>query len=183
MGSIMRLLTQHRFLASATVAVALVAVAVVAAMHAAAGPTPPDVTLNSVDADTLAKDGIRLRPPLGGAKLDRADAAALASKMFPDAAIRETLLAEFEDGHAVRPFSRRSWVVSIEPAGGIRFPSSGPAETGSKLPPTGTYFLIFLDADTGDLIEGTIGPAANIGEPLPLPTRAPFIKTPSSAMP
>lgn len=117
------------------------------------GATQP-LNLQSVTARTLGASGWQLTQP---GPLERptiqADAARrVVLSQFPGAQVRETVLAHVYNNHVVPNLDRMVWVVSIVPAGGIH---GNPPPGGAPI--QGSYFLVFVDASTGQLLMATSG--------------------------
>ncbi len=67
----------------------------------------------------------------------------------------EQQLALIRDSNMPRVHGHECWIVSVIPAGGIYMPSVGPPGRSKRV--TGTYELLFVDAESGHFIYGIIG--------------------------
>jgi hypothetical protein len=115
--------------------------------------------LKTVSATALAQAGIRLQPPAGAAVVSQAaaqQAALRASPAGPASAVREAVLADFDDMNRVPPIHALAWAVSLTIPPGFRASSSGPPSGDRALRPA-SYLVVFIDASTGAFIEGMAG--------------------------
>jgi hypothetical protein len=111
------------------------------------------LTLQSVTTRTLGASGVTLAPPAGNPDVSADDASRVALQYFPGAQIRERVLARFQDRYTNPPLDTNGWIVSVVPHGGIYSASGGLG--GNRLP--GTYHLLVIDAQTGQLVLGISG--------------------------
>jgi hypothetical protein len=112
------------------------------------------VALASVSAKTLGVSGWQLTQPgtMETATISREAAVQAVSSAFPGAQVREVAIAHVHNDHIVPTLDRLLWVVSILPPGGIQSkPPSGFSPT------KGTYFLVFVDPATGQILMTTSG--------------------------
>ena len=115
--------------------------------------------LKTVSATALAQAGIRLQPPASSAVVSQAaaqQAALRASPAGPASAVREAVLADFDDMNHVPPIHALAWAVSLTIPPGFHAPSSGPPSGDRALRPA-SYLVVFIDASTGAFIEGMAG--------------------------
>lgn len=132
---------------------------------AAAPPTPAPAAsppaadqpaiLRSVDAASLASSGIHLYVPLSTAAPVSRDAA-IDAGVWPGASLREAALVELDSDFRAN-HKRLVWAVSQVPLGGIRWPSGGPMGHKAHQYNEPTYFLTFIDAETGAFVFAIIG--------------------------
>jgi hypothetical protein len=128
-------------------------VALLFILGATVASTPsPEPTLTTVSAKRLAQSGIQLLPPDAQPAIDKATAEQLASRRGPSGsttAIREAVLAKLLDESLNS--GKLVWVVSLDPSG---FRSHGPA---TATPWTATFFIVFIDAKTGQWLGSEAG--------------------------
>lgn len=109
--------------------------------------------LRSVSSAALADAGIRLQPPTGSAVVSQEAAERAAVRAMPGRTVRETVLADFSDTHAVPAISMLAWAVSLTVPPGSRPPSAGPPPGHPGMEPS--YLVVFVDARTGAFIMAT----------------------------
>lgn len=134
-------------------------------LTAASSPSPspsssPPPMLSTVSATVLAQAGIQLQEPTSTAAISQSAAEQAALQQMPGSTVREAVLTDFSDAHAVPSISTLAWAISLTPPPGFRAPSQGPAPgpaTGNPALNPASYMVIFIDAKTGAFIEGTAG--------------------------
>ena len=104
--------------------------------------------LSSVSAAALAQQGIRLQPPTGSAVVSQEAAKQAAVRSMPGREVREAVLADFTNTHAVPPVSTLAWAVSLTVPS--RAVSGGPFPGHPPMKPL--YMVGFIDARTGTFI-------------------------------
>jgi hypothetical protein len=130
------------------------AVATALTVPARATPEPPAVVLRTASASALAATGIRLTAPTGSPAVDSAAASKAAIAQYPGSTVREVVLARVDDANSALPVHCLCWVVSLNPPDGFHFPSGGPPNhpNAAQKP---TYWIMIIDATTGQFLEGT----------------------------
>jgi hypothetical protein len=108
-------------------------------------------TLSAVDHTALSEAGIVLTTPTTQPAVTPADARSAALAQYPKSAIRATTLAVATNTQLVPKTTRLCWIVSIVPPGGIQLPGGAvnPGHPSSRAPLRATYFLVFIDANSG----------------------------------
>jgi hypothetical protein len=109
--------------------------------------------LSSVSSAALAHAGIRLQPPTSSAVVSQEAAERAAVRAMPGRTVRETVLADFSDIHAVPAINTLAWAVSLTVPPGSRPPSAGPFPGHRGMEPS--YLVVFIDARTGVFIMAT----------------------------
>lgn len=109
--------------------------------------------LSSVSSAALADAGIRLQPPASSAVVSQEAAERAAVRAMPGRTVRETVLADFSDTHAVPAISTLAWAVSLTVPPGSRPSSAGPPPGHRGMEPS--YLVVFIDARTGAFIMAT----------------------------
>jgi hypothetical protein len=109
--------------------------------------------LSSVSSAALAHAGIRLQPPTSSAVVSQEAAERAAVRAMPGRTVRETVLAEFSDIHAVPAINTLAWAVSLTVPPGSRRPWAGPFPGSPGMEPS--YLVVFIDARTGAFIMAT----------------------------
>ncbi len=104
--------------------------------------------LSSVSAAALAQAGIRLQPPTSPAVVSQEAAGQAAVRSMPGREVRESVLADFTNIHAVPPISTLAWAVSLTVPS--RAVSGGPFRGHTPMKPL--YMVVFIDARTGTFI-------------------------------
>lgn len=142
---------KSKFFVAATIACVLLALGGgLFTVRAAGSSTGP--TLSAVSAQTLAAEGIALMSPSTSATVTESAAIETAESQFPGAQDREAVLAQVRDDHQVPALDRLCWVVSLVPPVGTE--SIGPP---GSTPQPASYFVVFIDAQTGAFVFGTAG--------------------------
>lgn len=108
--------------------------------------------LSSVSSAALAHAGIRLQPPASSAVVSQEAAERAAVRAMPGRTVRETVLADFSDIHAVPAINTLAWAVSLTVPPGSR-PWAGPFPGSPGMEPS--YLVVFIDARTGAFIMAT----------------------------
>jgi hypothetical protein len=111
--------------------------------------------LSSVSSTALAHTGIRLQPPTSSAVVSQEEAERAAMRKMPGRTVRETVLADLSDTHAVPAINTLAWAVSLTVPPGSRAPSAGPPPGHPGMEPS--YLVVFIDARTGAFIMATSG--------------------------
>jgi hypothetical protein len=109
--------------------------------------------LSSVSSAALAHVGIRLQPPASSAVVSQEAAERTAVRAVPGSAVRESVLADFSNTHAVPAISTLAWAVSLTVPPGSRRPWAGPFPGSRGMEPS--YLVVFIDARTGAFIMAT----------------------------
>jgi hypothetical protein len=109
--------------------------------------------LSSVSSAALAHAGIRLQPPTSSAVVSQEAAERAAVRAMPGRTVRETVLADFSDTHAVPAINTLAWAVSLTVLPGSRPPWAGPFPGSPGMEPS--YLVVFIDARTGAFIMAT----------------------------
>jgi hypothetical protein len=109
--------------------------------------------LSSVSSAALAHVGIRLQPPTGSAVVSQEAAERTATQAAPGRAVRESVLADFSNTHAVPAISTLAWAVSLTVPPGSQMASAGPPPGYPGMEPS--YLVVFIDARTGAFIMAT----------------------------
>lgn len=143
------------WLAIATAA-AVAALLAFAVLGPGARANTPGPTLNSVSSAALAQEGIVLDTATQTATVTQANAQVDALAQFPGGTVSQALLVDFTDTHVVPSIDDQlAWAVSLNMGSSFRGPSYGPV--GAAAPAPVSFFVLFIDAQTGALIEGTSG--------------------------
>lgn len=108
----------------------------------------PSVALQSVTSRTLAASGVILQPSAEAPMIGSDQAVSTIQNYFPNAQVRERLLARVEDTHVHPSIDGLFWVLSIVPHDGIY-------SFDRRM--TGTYQLVFINASTGMYTFGLSG--------------------------
>jgi len=144
-------------LAMATAALVAAVLAFVALGPGARANTPGP-TLDSVNSALLAEEGIVLETATQTATVSQADAEVDAVALFPGSTVSQAILVGFSDTHVVPSIDDRlAWAVSLDQGSSFRGPSYGPGGGSAATRAPASFFVVFIDAQTGDLIEGTTG--------------------------
>lgn len=143
-----------KFLAAAVIACILLVLAGGLLTVRAAGSTSGP-TLTAVSAQTLASGGITLSTPTTTAAVSQSAAIQAAQTQFPGAQVHQAVLAQVQDSHQVPALDRLCWAVSLVPPAGTE--SVGPP---GSTPLPASYFVLFIDAQTGAFVFGTAGNAS-----------------------
>ena len=102
--------------------------------------------LSSVKSTSLADMGIRLQPPTSSALMSREAAEQAAMRSMPGRAVREAVLANFTDSHAVPAIDTLAWVVALT----VPSQALGGPPPGHPVEPL--FMVVFIDARTGAFI-------------------------------
>jgi hypothetical protein len=137
------------------VALVLSSVTMIGVYSARVFATPAPPTLQTARASELALEDITLGNPAAAAQVTRAQAERTVLTEFPGSQIRESVLAQLHAQRMPSAAHRLCWVVSIVPPGGLWQPSSGAPGNQARIP--ADYFLLFVDAQTGQYLFGTMG--------------------------
>ena len=117
-----------------------------------ASDAPGRLMLSSVSAAALAQAGIQLQPPTSSAAVSQEAAEQAALRSMPGRVVREAVLADFRDTHAVPAIDTLAWAVSLTVAS--HAVSGGPFP-GRLMKPL--YMVVFIDAMTGAFIRAAGG--------------------------
>src|SRR5437867_4335737 len=147
------MLLVRRVLLFIAVALSLAAVIGISWIVRSGGDEPSTPRLAWASSESLAQVGIVLSAPDGRARVDGVSAVDRVTQEFPGASIREIVLAQVDDTHAVPERHCLCWVASIVPAGGLSFPSSGPPGA-SRTVAVPSYMIVLFDANSGAFVEG-----------------------------
>ena len=102
--------------------------------------------LSSVSSISLANMGIKLQPPASPAVVSQEAAEQAALRAMPGRIVREAVLADFSNAHAVPVINTLAWAVAL---------TVPPRAWGGPLPgrPVKPLFMVvFIDAMTGAFI-------------------------------
>lgn len=102
--------------------------------------------LSSVSSTSLADMGIRLQPPASSAVVSQEAAEQAALRSMPGRAVREAVLADFSNTHAVPAISTLAWAVALT------VPSQTRAGPPPGRPVKPLFMVVFIDAVTGAFI-------------------------------
>jgi hypothetical protein len=101
----------------------------------------------------MAHAGIRLLPPTSSAVVSQEAAEQAAVRAMRGRTVREAVLADFSDTHAVPAIDTLAWAVSLTVPPSSRPPSAGPPPGHRGMEPS--YLVVFIDARTGAFIMAT----------------------------
>jgi hypothetical protein len=90
--------------------------------------------------------GIRLKPPTSSALVSREAAERAALRSMPGRVVREAILADFTDSHAVPAIDALAWVVALT----VPSQALGGPPPGHPMKPL--FMVVFIDAGTGAFI-------------------------------
>ena len=102
--------------------------------------------LSSVSSTSLADMGIRLQPPTSSAVVSRKAAEQAALQSMPGRVVREAVLADFSDSHAVPAIDTLAWAVALT----VPLQARAGPRPGHPVKPL--FMVVFIDAMTGAFI-------------------------------
>jgi hypothetical protein len=111
--------------------------------------------LGSVSSAALAHAGIWLQPPTSSAVVSQEAAERAAVRAASGRTVRETVLADFSNAHAVPVINALAWAVSMTVPPGSAMASAGPFPGRPEVEMS--YLVVFIDARTGAFIMATSG--------------------------
>jgi hypothetical protein len=98
-----------------------------------------------------------LQPPRSSAVVSQEEAERAAVRATPGRAVRETVLADFRNSHAVPAISTLAWAVSMTVPPGSPMASAGPFPGNPGMEVAASYLVVFIDARTGAFLMATGG--------------------------